>query len=161
MRQSFGGVVDAVDDFVHQVVVDVVDDSIHEVARNFFGSHNFLGFNHHAFHIGVVILSFNQQVSVVSREVILVEIAAFPLFFGDDFFSFVVDVEDWSFDGLTIFEFKSPEHAGVTKVILIELEVLVLSESEFGLSHGSFFYIPHIVVIDGSIFGEGSVGSAH
>ncbi len=115
---------------------------------DFFGVHYFNSLAFEPFTVSIFVLVMNEHSSIDSSWLILVEITAFPKVLSDNFFSLVVDVEDWSRECFSLLEIERPEHACSAQTTLVNHKFLVFSEIELGLSDNFSLDVKNVVVLN-------------
>ena len=123
--------------------------------------HDLLAADGDFLHIAVLVLALHNHVAVVARELVLVQVGALPHLGSDDLLGLVVDVVHGGLDGLPVLEVEGPEHASVPEVVLVQVQVLVLSEVELGFSHCVQLDIPDVIVVNRLVLWLSSVGNTH
>lgn len=93
----------------------------HKINTDLTRLHNLLRKDLNPIHIAILVLTIKQQISIEAREIVFVKVAAFPGLLCNDLFGFVVDVEDWGFQGFAGFVVECAEHACVAEVVLVQV----------------------------------------
>ena len=92
--------------------------------------HDLLGVNLYPFNISILVFAIQKEVPIETGEVILVKVTAFPSFLRNYLLSLVVYVENGGRQRFASFIIERPKHTSVTKIMLIQVQVGILSQGK-------------------------------